>query len=115
MINAVILPIILEIHHNNKVYGFVHADININDWEDFKQKILENDYFIAGEQSAIQIALWHRGRVRFSKYHPGYRTVTGVDEIYFGHTVVKEPVQHQNCFFIDTGAVFGGALTVLEI
>ncbi|MFX7825162.1 serine/threonine-protein phosphatase 2, partial [Acinetobacter baumannii] len=55
------------------------------------------------------------GRVRFSKYHPGYRTVTGVDEIYFGHTVVKEPVQHQNCFFIDTGAVFGGALTVLEI
>ena len=34
------LPIILEIHHNNKVYGFVHADININDWEDFKQKFL---------------------------------------------------------------------------
>ncbi|MDC5543395.1 metallophosphoesterase [Acinetobacter baumannii] len=109
------LPIILEIHHNNKVYGFVHADININDWESFKQKVLKNDYFIAGEQSAIQVALWHRGRVRFSKYNPRYSTVTGVDEIYFGHTVVKEPVQHQNCFFIDTGAVFGGLLTVLEI
>lgn len=27
------LPIILEIQHNQKIYGFVHADIHINDWE----------------------------------------------------------------------------------
>lgn len=109
------LPIILEIHHNNKVYGFVHADIHINDWDNFKQEVLKNNYFIEGEQSAMQIALWHRGRVRFSAYNPIYKTVTGVDEIYFGHTVVKEPVKHQNCFFIDTGAVFGGPLTILEL
>ncbi|MDH0033061.1 MULTISPECIES: metallophosphoesterase [unclassified Acinetobacter] len=109
------LPIILEIHHNQKTYGFVHADIHINDWEEFKQEVLKNNYFIKGEQSAMQIALWHRGRVRFSKYNPAYKMVTGVDEIYFGHTVVKEPIQHENCFFIDTGAVFGGSLTVLEI
>ncbi|HHP0304193.1 TPA: metallophosphoesterase, partial [Acinetobacter baumannii] len=47
--------------------------------------------------------------------NPIYKTVVGVDKIYFGHTVVKEPIQHQNCFFIDTGAVFGGVLTILEI
>ena len=109
------LPIILEIQHNQKIYGFVHADIHINDWEEFKREVLKNNYFIKGEQSAMQIALWHRGRVRFNKSNPAYKMVTGVDEIYFGHTVVKEPIQHENCFFIDTGAVFGGSLTVLEI
>lgn len=109
------LPIILEIHYNQKIYGFVHADIHINDWEKFKQEILKDNYFIEGEQSAIQVALWHRGRVRLSQYDPTYKKVTGIDAIYFGHTVVKKPVQHQNCFFIDTGAVFGGSLTILEI
>ncbi|MER8077389.1 metallophosphoesterase [Acinetobacter pittii] len=109
------LPIILEIQHKQKKYGFIHADIHINNWDEFKQEILKSNYFIAGEQSAMQIALWHRGRVRSSNYNPAYKIVTGVDEIYFGHTVVKEPVQCQNCFFIDTGAVFGGALTILEL
>jgi serine/threonine protein phosphatase 1 len=83
------LPSILEIHHNKKTYGFVHTDIHINDWEEFKLEVLKNNYFIKGEQSAMQIALWHRGRVRFSKYNPAYKTVTGFDEIYFGNTVVK--------------------------
>lgn len=109
------LPIILEIQHNQKIYGFVHADININDWKEFKPEVRKNNYFIEGEQSAMQIALWHRGRVQFSKYNSAYKTVTGVDEIYFGHTLVKAPVQHQNFFFIDTRAVFRGSLTVLEI
>ncbi|HHP0322650.1 metallophosphoesterase [Acinetobacter baumannii] len=109
------LPIILEIQHNHKVYGFVHADIHMNNWEEFKQEVQKNDYFIEGEQSAIQIALWHRGRVRFSKHNPSYKTVLGIDEIYFGHTVIKEPIQHHNCFFIDTGAVFGGKLTIKEL
>ncbi|MDC4567483.1 metallophosphoesterase [Acinetobacter baumannii] len=109
------LPIILEIHHKRKTYGFVHADIHINDWEKFKQEILKNNYFIKGEQSAMQVALWHRGRVRFSKYNSNYETVSGVDEIYLGHTVVEKPVQYQNCFFIDTGAVFGGQLTIKEL
>lgn len=109
------LPIILEIQHNHKIYGFVHADIHINNWDKFKQEVLKNDYFIEGEQSAIQVALWHRGRVRFSKHNSGYKTVKGIDEIYFGHTVVKEPIQYHNCFFIDTGAVFGGDLTIKEL
>ncbi|ENZ1198668.1 metallophosphoesterase [Acinetobacter baumannii] len=109
------LPIILELHHNHKIYGFIHADIHINDWHEFKQEVLKKNYFIGGEQSAMQIALWHRGRIRSNKCNPNYKMVTGVDEIYFGHTVVKEPIQRQNCFFIDTGAVFGGILTILEI
>lgn len=51
------LPIILEIQHNRKIYRFVHTDIHINDWEEFKKEALKNNYFIKGEQSAMQIAL----------------------------------------------------------
>lgn len=36
------LPSILEIHHNKKTYGFVHTDIHINDWEEFKLGLVEN-------------------------------------------------------------------------
>ncbi|MDO7355974.1 metallophosphoesterase [Acinetobacter baumannii] len=109
------LPVILEIQHKQKKYGFIHADIHINNWDDFKKEILKRDYFVVGEQSAMQIALWHRGRVQYGKYNPAYKIVTGVDEIYFGHTVVKESVQYHNCYFIDTGAVFGGPLTIKEL
>ena len=99
------LPVVLEIQYRNKTYGFVHADIHVNDWNQFKQDILKDDYFTSGSRSAMQIALWSRGRVRKALFNDHYQTVTGVDEIYLGHTIVKKPYQHENCFFIDTGAV----------
>lgn len=110
------LPIILEINHRNKKYGFVHADIHLNDWEAFKQQILHDDYFTAGTRSAIQIALWQHGRIRHGLFDDRYAHVSGIDEIYLGHTVLKAPYQHMNCFFIDTGAGFpGGKLTIKEL
>lgn len=51
------LPIILETQYNQKIYGFVHADIHINDLEEFKREVLKNNYFIKGEQSAMQVVL----------------------------------------------------------
>jgi hypothetical protein len=39
-----------------------------------------------------------------------------INEIYFGHTVVKFPIKRGNFNFIDTGCVFkGGELTIKEI
>lgn len=49
------LPIILELHHNHKIYGFIHADIHINDWHEFKQEVLKKNYFIGGEQSLCKL------------------------------------------------------------
>lgn len=109
------LPIILEIKYKQKTFGFVHADIHMNNWNEFKQEVLKNNYFIEGEQSAMQVALWHRGRVRSSKSNSAYKTVIGIDEIYLGHTVVERPKQIDNCYFIDTGLVFGSFLTVVEL
>lgn len=113
------LPVALEINYRQKKFGFIHADIALNDWELFKHEILLNgyvDYFSEAEPTAMTTALWCRGRVRQIKNgSTHYKTVVGVDEIYLGHTVIKVPQQFQNCFFIDTGAVFGGVMTIKEL
>lgn len=108
------LPIILEIKHRGKKYGFVHADIHLNDWELFKQEVMQSNYFSEDTLSAMQIALWHSGRIQ-NQYGLAYQQVACIDEIYLGHTVLNQPKQLHNCFFIDTGAVFGGKLTVKKL
>ena len=41
--------------------------------------------------------------------------IAGADEFYFGHIPVKDPKQFKNQNYIDTGAVFGGRLTMVQI
>lgn len=106
------LPIILEVNFKGKKYGFVHADIHLNDWQEFKKSIQRNDYFTNQNTSTIQSALWGKCRISHDKK---YQAVVGVDEIYLGHTVVPRPTQIQNCFYIDTGIVFGNKLTLKEL
>ncbi|MDV7469741.1 metallophosphoesterase [Acinetobacter baumannii] len=109
------LPIALEIDFKGKVYGFIHADIKDNDWNEFKQKILENNYFSNNMQSTLQSALWGRSRIRAAQKHEQMQVISGINKIYLGHTVVDKPTQVHNCFYLDTGAVFGGELTIKEI
>lgn len=109
------LPIILEINFKGKLYGFVHADINLNDWQMFKKSIQLNDYFIEKSTSTLQSALSGRGRISHGQKSNKYKVVVGVDEIYLGHTVVQQPTQIQNCFYIDTGIVFWNKLTIKDL
>lgn len=109
------LPIILEVNFKGKKFGFVHADIPLNDWDEFKKLIQSNDYFTKQNTSTLQSALWGRGRISCGQESKKYQTVVGIDEIYFGHTFVEKPLQIQNCFFIDTGIVFGNVLTLKKI
>lgn len=108
------LPIVLEIVFEDKKYGFVHADIKLNDWTEFKKSILKNDYFLESNSSTLQSALWGRSRIS-AKYPYKYQEIVGIDKVYLGHTVVDIPVQLNNCVYIDTGMVFGRKLTILEI
>lgn len=100
------LPIILEIEYQGYKYGFVHGDIEQNDWEAFKATIHDEKY--------REIALWGRSRVRNSA-KKNFKNIQGVDTVFLGHTVVDLVTKRHNCYFIDTGAVFGMRLTVLEI
>lgn len=109
------LPIALEVKFKGKKYGFVHADIEINNWSEFKEKLKKNDYYSDTEKSVIHSALWGRGRIKYSFKNKKYKKINGIHKVYLGHTVVREPIEIHNCIFIDTGGVFGGRLTIQEI
>lgn len=109
------LPIALEIKFKGKNYGFIHADINVNDWQHFKESIQLNDYFTNQDSSIVQSALWGKSRISYGQKSRFFQNVDGIDEIYLGHTVVEHILQIHNCFFVDTGAVFGNKLTIKEL
>ena len=109
------LPIVLQVTYGNKKYGFVHADIHLNSWQEFINTILSDDYYDTETQSAIEIALWRQDRFRYGESNPNYSKVEGIDQVFLGHTVVSTITQRQNCLYIDTGAGFGGQLTLIEL
>ena len=103
------LPVVLEVNHQGKKYGFVHGHIEQNDWDEFKAT------FTAGQngRSAAHYAMW--GRERLNIEDQRYKTVSGVDAVFMGHTVVQQVCRRDNCFFIDIGSCFVGRLAVLDI
>lgn len=85
--------------------GIVHADIPPGlSWDQFTQR-LESDLQVQ------RYALWSRERI----YGDSANVVRGVDEVYCGHTPVATPLTLGNVHFIDTGACFGGPLSVFPI
>ena len=55
--------------------------------------------------------LWGRTKIRNKEAW----TVDNIERVYVGHTPVDAPVTLGNCHYIDTGACFGGRLTMREI
>ena len=97
------LPIAIEVETKNGLVGIVHADCPFNDWNDLKGKIdLPN---------VIECCLWDRNRL----YSQDKTPIKNIDKVYFGHTPAKEITMLGNCIYIDTGAVFNGNLTILEL
>ena len=93
------LPTAMEIETQRGLVGVVHADVPENmNWQEFVQKLNEQDH------RTTQIALWGRARVN-SNTDSGVR---GIDRLFFGHTPQANGAKKLgNCYYIDTGAVFG--------
>ncbi|MCO8093246.1 MULTISPECIES: metallophosphoesterase [Acinetobacter] len=107
------LPLVIEVQLEHKKIGVVHADIDIHNWNAFKQDISQGDYKISGVTSAYSNALWGRGRIRNHSEH--YDIVENIDEIYLGHTIVKEHTKIDNCHYIDVGSFFTKKLCIVKI
>lgn len=62
---------------------------------------------------------WHRvlwDRQRLSDHLAGKHTrIEGADHFWFGHTPLKHRYDAQNQHYIDTGAVYGGSLTLVQL
>jgi serine/threonine protein phosphatase 1 len=107
------LPLVIEVELKDKKIGIVHADIDIHDWNAFKEDLVKGDYKISGITSAYTNALWGRGRIR--NYSDKYDIVENIDEIYIGHTIVKEQTQIDNCHYIDVGSYFTKKLCIVKV
>ena len=101
------LPIMINLEVNGKHIGLAHGDIK--DWDVTSQLVKEAGDAI--ESSVINGVIWGRTRIRQKN---GIHA-KGVNHIFLGHTVVRDIVSLGNVHYIDTGAVFGGKLSLINI
>lgn len=100
------LPIIMEIECEIGSVGLVHADVPGFEWKDVLKAVS------AGNERAINTALWGRERIRRKDTKP----INGIEKVFVGHTPVKFTHCLGNVQFIDTGGCFtDGHLTLMDI
>lgn len=110
------LPIALEISYKGKKFGFVHGHIEQNDWDEFKDELNNFDkaqHIINHKRFPTELAMW--GRDRLDEDKKQYTHVSGIDAVIMGHTVTQKPCKRDNCYWIDTGAVHWGTMTILDL
>ncbi|PKE30418.1 serine/threonine-protein phosphatase [Rahnella sp. AA] len=96
------LPHVIELATcEGKLIVIAHADYT------------SNDYAFGKPLDGYEI-IWNRDRVNFS-LAGRHQLISGADAFYFGHTPVEPAMQFSNQFYIDTGAVFGGYLTLRQL
>ena len=104
------LPVVLEVNHNGKKFGFVHGHIEQNNWDEFKETFTQEP---TAFRDPSELAMW--GRERLNDENQQYTHVSGVDAVIMGHTVTQKPCKRDNCYWIDTGAVHWGTMTILDL
>ena len=104
------LPVVLEVNHNGKKFGFVHGHIEQNNWDEFKETFTQEP---RASRDPSELAMW--GRERLNDENQQYTHVSGVDAVIMGHTVTQKPCKRDNCYWIDTGAVHWGTMTILDL
>ena len=104
------LPVVLEVNHNGKKFGFVHGHIEQNNWDEFKETFTQEP---TAFRDPSELAMW--GRERLNDENLQYTHVSGIDAVIMGHTVTQRSCKRDNCYWIDTGAVHWGTMTILDL
>ncbi|QGN38662.1 protein-serine/threonine phosphatase [Klebsiella oxytoca] len=95
------LPLVIELRCGEVVHVIAHADYPaaVYAWQQ--------------EVDAHQV-LWSRRRL--TDHLAGrHGAIAGADHFWFGHTSLKRRYDSDNQHYIDTGAVFGGELTLVAL
>ncbi|EOZ3670761.1 TPA: metallophosphoesterase [Klebsiella pneumoniae] len=95
------LPLIIELVTGDRKVVICHADYPHNEYE-FDKPVPE------------EMVIWNRDRVSDSQ-DGNVSEITGADLFIFGHTPARQPLKFANQMYIDTGAVFCGRLTLVQI
>lgn len=112
------LPKILTIKKGGKRIGVAHGGIHSLMWEEVVKNI--------EDPSVSEYTQWSRDQANAAKFLLKNKStdripsgllgrVSDVDAVVFGHTPMKKgPILSRNMFWIDTGAVYGSKICMLE-
>jgi serine/threonine protein phosphatase 1 len=95
------LPLVLEVQTGDKTVVICHADYPTSHYA-FDQPVQADS------------VIWSREHIEASQ-QGHYQEITGAEMFIFGHTPVPAPLHVANQYYIDTGAVVTGTLTLLQI
>jgi len=95
------LPHVIEISTPKGTVVVAHADYT-------------SDRYEFGKPLDGYPIIWNRERINYA-LAGRYSQIDGAQAFYFGHTPVEYPMVFANQHYIDTGAVFGGYLTLKQI
>lgn len=103
------LPYAIEVDIDGGKVGIVHAEVDGQDWDLFTLglKIAQSNNKRRG---LAEVALWSRTRIMYSDESE----IHGVKAVFVGHTPVSQVTRLGNVIYVDTGAVFGGKLTMAQ-
>ncbi|MCU5775823.1 metallophosphoesterase [Erwiniaceae bacterium BAC15a-03b] len=95
------LPLILHLTLEDRIAVVAHADYPA-------------EHYAWEQQVDADKVVWSRDRINQLQRGRG-AVISGADDFYFGHTPLKNPLHAWNQHFIDTGAVFGNRLTLVQL
>lgn len=95
------LPLIIDIDMADRHVVVAHADYPLDDYRYLREVDPE-------------LVVWSRQRINRNQRGRG-GAISGASHFFFGHTPLERVRHFYNQFYIDTGAVFGGALTLIEL
>ena len=95
------LPLVIHLQLADRVAVVAHADYPA-------------DHYAWEQEIDPEGILWGRERVAAAQRGEGDR-IDGADDFYFGHTPLAAPLHVWNQHYIDTGAVYGNTLTILQL
>ena len=95
------LPFIIEVEKDGKKFVICHADYPGFEYE-------------YGKEVDPEQVIWNRERVSCAM--DGHvKAIPGADLFIFGHTPARTPLRYANQLYIDTGAIFTGNLTLINL
>jgi serine/threonine protein phosphatase 1 len=102
------LPLAIEVETKEPDgrFGILHAECPVADWNELEAALTGPN-----AESFAQWCIWNRERISNRNDAP----VANVRAVICGHTPVRDAVRLGNHVFIDTGAVFGHALTIAQL
>ncbi|MGE4799287.1 metallophosphoesterase [Yersinia hibernica] len=95
------LPLVIEITTDSGKYVIAHADY-------------PSDEYVYGKRVDGQLVIWNRKRLNMALKGESHE-ISGANKFIFGHTPLVKPSLFKNQLYIDTGAVFGNTLTLIQI